>query len=121
MKKLLLLTIFISSCAILQPNKTLDSHLSKSSYSLILSYGQPNRKTSDGNSGEIWVYAENIYNPPTTIYTTGGPVTTPSKNYWKYKMFYINKSGNVYHWLVKYMDIPPQRIDMTIYENIRIN
>lgn len=98
----------------------MNSHLNKNSYNLILSYGQPIRKDIDGNGGQIWIWAYNIYNAGYTIYG-GQNIYVPPQNYWRYKMFYIGANDIVYHWLYKTEQIPPQRIDMTVYQHIKIN
>lgn len=123
-KTLVVIAFLLSGCAILDGSKALKkemgSYLNHSSKSLIMGYGQPYSKTSDGDGGQIWLYPVNIYEPPQTWYTSGGSVTTPSKNTWLYKMYFVNGSGTVYHYLYKRQDIPPQRFEVTTYQNIRV-
>jgi hypothetical protein len=125
MKKAILILLVLSSCSILDGSrrikKEMDSFLNQTSTVLINHYGHPYSKTTDGGSGEIWIYNEHIYNPPTTLYASGGvPVTQPSTEYWVYKLFFINKLNIVYNWVIRKEDVPPQRFDVNINHTIRV-
>ena len=101
MKNLLLIGLLIlSGCA--HQRAVLDSMKGKPKNQVIMSYGPPARTASDGNNGEILVYAKNINIPDYHL------------NYWKYTMFYINPAGTVYHWLIRNENIPPSQIDLYI-------
>ncbi|MHB8403622.1 MAG: hypothetical protein ACYDCN_16610 [Bacteroidia bacterium] len=123
MKKIILVSLIVSSCALFhRTEKEMNMSLQQNTQYLMMNYGAPTEKVSDGGDGEIWVYATNIYRAPYTLYGSSGASTyVPSSNYWQYKMFYVNKQKIVYHWLYKTETIPPQRIDMSIYQNVNIH
>lgn len=110
MNKLLLtlfLLIVLSACA--STKKTLNTWLGSSKQQLILKWGPPDRTASDGGTGEILVYASQIYYP--------GINGTGAYTYWYYKYMYANSEGIIYHWLTKAEQIPPTQIDLTIYKH----
>lgn len=69
-----------------------------------MSWGPPNQITSDGNGGEILVYAYRQY-----YRTQYGTVDK-----WLYRMMYANQQGIIYHWLYRENPNPPERIDVRL-------
>lgn len=78
----------------------MDSWIGSSKQTLIMSWGPPAKIESDGDGGEILVYAHQVYIPAYRI------------NYWDYKMMYADKDGKIYHWLISRQQIPPTEIDV---------
>lgn len=95
------LILFILSCS--SQRKVMDSWLGSNKQQLIMSWGPPARTASDGSNGEILVYANQVYLPQYNI------------NNYNYKMFYVDGSGKIYHWLTRTERIPPTQIDLNIY------
>lgn len=93
-----LLIILLSSCSVLngtwQTRKEMNKFLDKGDHNLLSSYGLPCNTVSDGESGQVWVYIQNTYEPPSEE-----SVTQKSHKYLEYKVYYINKDGIVYRWL----------------------
>lgn len=81
----------------------MDSWLGHSRQEVIMKWGPPARTASDGGTGEILVYANQVYIPQYNL------------NYYDYKMFYVNSDGKIYHWMTKREQIPPTQIDLNIY------
>lgn len=103
MKKLLL--ILLTSAAIWSCSSTkevMDSWIGATKQSVILSWGPPARTTSDGGTGEILVYARQIYNPY-------------GLSFYDYKMFYVDNAGKIYYWQSRREQIPPTQIDLNVY------
>ena len=125
-KMLLPIAILICIIACTSTKQTMDSWIGKTKRDLIMQLGPPSRTTDDGSSGEILVYAKQVYIAPMHlsgistpgadggVYTSQG-TQTPSSNYWQYKMYFINTDGKVYHWLIQKQQVPPQQIDLNIY------
>ena len=67
-----------------------------------MKWGPPARVASDGSNGEILIYAA----------MDGGYGGT---TYWRYRMFYVNNTGTVYHWLVQEAYVPPQQLNVNMY------
>jgi hypothetical protein len=101
--------------------QTMDSWIGSSKKDLIMSWGPPDRIASDGGDGEILVYAKQVYVPAQTgistvgsdgnVHTSSG---TPSRTYWDYKLFYINKNSIIYHWLTRRESVPPKEINLNL-------
>jgi hypothetical protein len=96
--------------------KTMDSWIGSSKKDLIMNWGPPDRTASDGSGGEILIYAKQVYIPAqrglSTVGSDGSVHTssgTPSRTYWDYKLFYIDKKSTIYHWLTQRESVPPQR------------
>ena len=68
-----------------------------------MSWGPPARTASDGGTGEILIYARQVYIPQYNM------------NYYDYKMFYVNSEGKIYHWITQRQQVPPTQIDVNIY------
>lgn len=68
--------------------------------------GPPTKTDSDGGSGQILVYANRIYVPAMGY--------NPAIDMWQYKMFYVNSSDIIYHWLYRRNPNPPERIDVRV-------
>jgi len=102
----LLISCMLFSCSSQKKltENVLNSWIGDSKQNLILKWGPPVQTTSDGNNGEILVYANRIYYVLAT-----GPV-----DYWEYRMMYVNAAGKIYHWLFKRNPNPPNRIDMRV-------
>ena len=93
--------LFLISCA---PRITtqdvmeswLDSHKSE----LIKVWGPPNRITTDGKEGEIYIYEESSTNAMTVNNFFGieldNPITTYNTTS-EYRQFYIDKDGIIYY------------------------
>lgn len=102
---LLLLMALFSSCT--STKKVMDSWLGSTKQQLIMSWGPPDRTTSDGGSGEILVFATQGYWPG---YNGQGAFT-----YWDTKYMYLDSQGKIYYWMIKRERVPPTQIDLNIY------
>ena len=80
----------------------MDSWIGNTKQQLIMSWGPPERTSSDGSGGEVLIYVHSRYNSINryTIYD--------------YKMFYAHSDGNIYHWRTNSSATPPQQIDVYI-------
>ena len=70
---------------------------------LIMSWGPPSSITSDGDGGEVLIYAQRIYVPAYRI------------DYYNYKLMYVNSRGTIYHWLTRRSPNPPEQIDVNLF------
>jgi len=105
MKNLILIflgVLVINGCT--SQKKIMNSWIGSTKQSLIQSWGPPARTASDGGSGEILIYAKQVYLPQF------------SANYYDYSMFYVDNKGVIYHWITKTESIPPTQIDLNIYK-----
>lgn len=82
----------------------MDSWMGATKQQLILRWGPPTTTASDGNGGEILIYARRVY----------GQFNYTTVDYWEYKMMYFNQQGKAYHWIVQNNPNPPQRIDVRL-------
>jgi len=107
MKKLFLIVVLftLSSCETLQDQ--MNSWLGASKQQLLMSWGPSDRTTSDGNGGEILVYAKAVYLMATSY--------SPSMTYWDYKMMYVNSNDKIYYWMTRRERVPPQEINLNVY------
>lgn len=80
----------------------MDSWMGHSKQELLMKWGMPTRESSDGNGGQIVMYAYESYIPGYF-------------NVWDYKMFYINASGNIYYWRTQQQAVPPTQVDLNVY------
>lgn len=95
----------------------MNSWLGSTKQQLIMSWGPPARTASDGGTGEILVYARQVYIPPRTIYDGyGGSSTTQAQTYWRYKYMYVDSNGKIYYWMTQRQQVPPTQIDLNIYK-----
>ena len=114
MKYLLQVTILLSACQSQQ--QILDTWMGHHKSALIMSWGPPQRTASDGNNGEILVYAKQISTGGSSFYSDNGSATTSQRRmYWKYTMFYADSEGKIYYWRTSTEYIPPTQIDLTVY------
>lgn len=100
--------------------KAMDTWIGGTKQNLIMSQGYPSKTASDGGSGEILVYANHVYIPPSnsTFYTNDGVGHTSynaGANYWHYRMFFCDANGKIYHWILKNEQVPPEQIDVNLY------
>lgn len=92
----------LTSCT--NTKKAMNSWLGNTRQNLILSWGPPAKTASDGGTGEILIYARQVYIPQYGM------------NYYDYKMFYVDAQGKIYHWLMQRQQVPPTQIDLNIYK-----
>jgi hypothetical protein len=100
----------LTSCV--SQKEILNSWIGSTKQNLIMSWGPPAKTASDGGTGEILIYAKQVYIAP--IYYSGG--STQAQIYWDYKMFYVNSDGKVYHWITQRQSVPPTQIDLNVYK-----
>ena len=100
MKFLYLITIafLVVAFGCTSRKKILNSWIGSTKQNLIYSWGPPARTESDGDGGEILIYARQIYIPQYRM------------NYWDYKMMYCHKDGEIYHWVTSRQNIPPTEV-----------
>ena len=104
MKRLVavLLVGFLAGCA--SPSKVMESWLGNHYSQLMIQWGPPTRTTPDGLGGQILIYEYDRYTgqiPGTAHTNADGSVsyTAPrSTGYVATRMFWVNSSGNIYHW-----------------------
>ena len=110
MKKFMLFFLLISliSCAtssfLSQEQNTMDSWIGADKITLIQTWGPPNKITPDGQGGEIYIYDKtvNIGQFAGSVYAinNGLSYTNPIPAIvTRSRMFYINPSGKIYHWI----------------------
>jgi hypothetical protein len=114
-----LVTFLMTSCT--SQKDIMNSWVGQAKQKLIMSWGPPSRTASDGSTGEILVYAKQVYIPAqtSTFYDGGGGSvsnTKPAENFWDYKFFYVNSSGVIYYWMTQQQQIPPIQIDLNVYK-----
>lgn len=120
MKRIILLLTFATLFGCTTTKQVMDSWVGATKQRLVMNWGAPTRSADDGNGGEILVYAKQVYiqAPSNSYYNSSGQMVTSQAqpiNYWEYKMFYVNGSGVIYHWLVQREQIPPMQIDLNVY------
>ena len=103
-KKILILLVVGLLTACVSQKEIMNSWLGHTKQELIMSWGPPARTASDGGTGEILIYAKQVYIPQWNM------------NYYEYKMMYINSDGKIYHWLTQTQQVPPAQIDLNIYK-----
>lgn len=67
---------------------------------LIMEWGIPAKEAPDNDGGEILIYVASVFGSS-----------------WNYRLFYLNEQGKVYHWLTQTKYVPPDRIDIHIFNN----
>jgi hypothetical protein len=105
---LLFAFLFLSSC--ISSNKTNEAMygwLGKTKHKLLLSYGPPDKESDDAAGGEILIYIKNYSMP-----FNSDPGVNPFQNSQQQKMYFINPDGIVYHFLVKYQELPPTQVQV---------
>lgn len=87
-----------------QRKAAMDSWIGSTKQQLIMSEGIPLKTASDGSNGEILMYGKQ--------FTFTYPRT---RVVWAYKLFYLNSSNKIYHWLIQESEVPPQQIDINLF------
>ncbi len=85
----------------------MNSWINSTKHDLIMSWGPPARTASDGGTGEILIYAREGHYP--------GINGQGAYTYWDYKYMYVDNSGKIYHWRANTERVPPNQIDINIY------
>lgn len=93
------LSLIIIGCT--SQRKIMDSWMGQPTSRLIMSWGPPARTTSDGNGGEVLIYAHEVYAPQMNWH------------YWDYKMMYAHADGKIYWWRTSRERIPPTEVVVT--------
>jgi len=104
------MTLFSGCISSKKIDSQMNSWIGSDKKELILQWGPPSKVESDGNSGEILVYAQHGFVPLSTGQTV---------NYWLYKMMYVNQSGKIYHWIWRKMPNPPEQVDVRLFVTYR--
>jgi hypothetical protein len=103
-KSVLILLVVGLLTACTSQKEIMNSWLGSTKQQLIRSWRPPARTASDGGTGEILIYASQVYIPQYNI------------NYYDYIMFYVNSEGKIYHWITQRQQVPPTQIDLNIYK-----
>ncbi len=74
-----------------------------------MGWGPPAKTDSDGNGGQVLVYSNRVY----------APFPQGTVDYYEYRLFYVNSSDRVYHWLIKRSPNPPDRLDVRMLLQVR--
>lgn len=90
----------------------MDSWLHHNKHELILSWGPPQRTTSDGADGEVLIYSQRIYSPGANY---GNGMSVPATDYYKNSMFYVNAKGEIYGWQSNGTANPPTQVDVYLH------
>jgi hypothetical protein len=105
MKKTILILLVVGLLtACTSQKEIMNSWLGSTKQNLVMSWGPPARTASDGGTGEILIYARQVYIPQYNM------------NYYDYKMMYVNSDGKIYHWITQRQQVPPTQIDLNIYK-----
>lgn len=108
----LLLAVSISCIAIGKKKRAiLDSWLRHTKHELIVAWGPPDRRCEDGSDGEIIIYAKVQQTAGYYAFNTW----QPGRTFYNYTMFYVNADGLIYSWRTSRETVPPQQIDITVY------
>ena len=85
----------LSGCAYKTSNEVMNSWKGAHISSVIRSWGPPNRITSDGAGGHIYIWSEQtvIPNALGTLFDVESPPTTNKH----VRMFYVRSNGIIYH------------------------
>lgn len=65
-----------------------------------MEWGIPVQAFPDDDGGEILIYVASV------VWSN-----------WNYRLFYINKEGKVYHWLCQTKYVPPDQLDIHIFNH----
>jgi len=115
MKKIIIIVIvaLLCGCYVTKTSDAMQSYMGHTKSTVIQNLGPPSSVASDGNGGEVLIYAKQsvTYTPP-----GGYPSGVPQHDrvYWNYKMFYIGSNNCVYHWRVEKMEVPPHQVYLYI-------
>jgi hypothetical protein len=101
MKKFLFALLVFVSCT--SEKKVLDSWIGADRHALLVSSGLPARTETIGNGEEVLVYSQQMSSPYS------------GRQFYKNTLFFVRANGTIYHYLVQRGEIPPQRIDLTLY------
>jgi hypothetical protein len=100
------LSVVLSGCD--TDSTHMDAWMGKNKSDLILAWGAPDRVMSDGKDGEVLIYERmvkrgftsanaQVHTYGTSTYGTGSAVTTTAEGK-RYRMFWADKNGVLYHW-----------------------
>jgi hypothetical protein len=116
----LITLVALSSCT--STSEVMNSYMGRHQSTVIQNFGPPARTADDGAGGKILCYSNYVKTAGTagtTIYDNNGQghysPGTSGQAYYRNTFFYINPSGNVYHWLIQNSQVPVQQIDMNVY------
>jgi hypothetical protein len=85
-------------------SSTMDPWIGHTEQELILSWGPPQQRVSDGSDGTVLIYSSYVTTgtaPGELIPTSsGGAIYTPPQTYGhqRVRMFYIRADGTIYSW-----------------------
>lgn len=82
----------------------MDSWLGSTKQQVIMGNGIPLKTSTDGNGGEVLLYGQQFSFSYPTYHVV-----------WAYKMFFIDTSDKVYHWLTQRSDVPPQQFNINLH------
>lgn len=106
MKKFLFLLAVIILVSCTSEKKVLDSWIGADRHDLIVNSGPPSRTEFIGNGEEVLVYSQQVSSPYS------------GRQFYKNTLFFVGGNGKIYHYLVQRGEIPPQRIDLTVYRRL---
>jgi hypothetical protein len=101
---LLIAIIVLSACS--SSKNAGDKWVGKTKQNLIKTWGTPIRVFEDSKSGEILVYADQIYDESNRNYSRAA-----GSSYWNYTYMYIDKMGKVSSFRNEKQNYPPQTLD----------
>lgn len=82
----------------------MDSWIGLTKQELIMGQGLPLKTESDGANGEVLLFGKQfVFTYPTT------------RVMWAYKLFFINPSNKIYHWIIQSSEVPPQQFNVNLY------
>ena len=96
---MIITAIVITSCV--SQRKSMDSWIGATAQDLILKWGPPARTTSDGGSGQIYIFERQYY-----LYNTMR---------YDHKMFYADSNSRIYSWRTASGPVPAQQLNINLY------
>lgn len=117
MKNYIIIFSTLSCLSCVTQEAVLNSWLNSTKQEIIRSWGPPDRTSSDGGSGEILVYAKQIFIPERRFYSGGSSsVISPAETFWDYKYIYVDINKKIYYWRTQREKVPPMQIDLNVYK-----
>jgi len=102
-----IILLFSSCYSSRKTTESMNLWLGEKKHKLIMRYGPPDKISEDGAGGEILVYITNYAAP----FPANNTVNTIS-NAQQFKMYFITPEGIIYHFLVKYQQVPPTQVEV---------
>lgn len=108
MKKILLLTVILMGLSCSSTQNSSENWVGKTKQNFIKNWGPAIRTLDDEKSGEILIYADQVYANNNNRHSNS---ELSDSNYWNYTFVYVNKEGKIASLRKEKQVFPPQQIN----------